>query len=633
MLQALANLSKALALYQSINYPQLQGVYDLLGYIHLRLGDYQEGLRYGLLAVKTAEQLGDSTMQLCTIYNRVGVTYFDLRRYKESSDYSKKSLRIAQKYNDRPSIIVITAGLVTTLVQLYQPEEALTLLSNTYSKYTPQNTTEHILYSSRFLHVYTALKQYRKGQAYCDQLLSLSKKLNKNDGLLNDVYLNSISFLLASGQYGQARTYLAKAEQFLKENGFLRRYSTIQLMWFRLDSIQGDYPSAIKHYQRYKQLQDSLLSEAKNQRIASLEVIYETEKKEQDLQLKEESIKALTREKQLQAKQSEQDRLIRNVLVGGAVMLLSLVGVLYNRYRLKQRSNQQLKAQQKQLQTQHEELQAQQEVLQAQQREIQHKNEHLSELLLEKDSLLHEKDALIGEKVSLLLDKDQFAARQQQLLAEKERLLREIHHRVKNNLQVVMSLLSSQAASLQDQAALSAIQESQHRVQAMALIHQKLYQNEGVARIEMRSYLQEIVAYLSDCYCLSGEIRFYLEAQEIDLDVTQAVPLGLIINEALTNALKYAFPGGRAGRIELTLEQPKEQTYQLTIADDGVGLPTGFDASQSRSLGMTLLHGFSDQLDGELTLSGPPGLSIQLTFREQLSPLHTHVSPAATHYN
>jgi hypothetical protein len=124
--------------------------------------------------------------------------------------------------------------------------------------------------------------------------------------------------------------------------------------------MQANYPSAIRHYQQYKQLQDSLLTETKSRQIADLEVLYETEKKEQDIKLKEQSIKALTRERQLQTQQIEQDQLVRNALVGGAGLLLALLALGYNRYRLKQRSNQLLKAQQQQLQTQHEELQAQQ---------------------------------------------------------------------------------------------------------------------------------------------------------------------------------------------------------------------------------------------------------------------------------
>jgi two-component sensor histidine kinase len=201
-------------------------------------------------------------------------------------------------------------------------------------------------------------------------------------------------------------------------------------------------------------------------------------------------------------------------LIGGGILLLVLLGVVYNRYRLKQRSNRQLQAQQQALQTQHQELQFQKNALQAQQQEINKKNERLSQLLGEKDSLLGEKD---------------------QLLEEKERLLKEINHRVKNNLQVVMSLLNWKADALQDKAALSAIQESQHRVQAIAFIYQKLYQSEGVARIPMHDYIEEVVAYLHESYCLDQQVRFCVEVEPIELDVTQAVPLGLIINEGITN--------------------------------------------------------------------------------------------------
>jgi two-component sensor histidine kinase len=241
--------------------------------------------------------------------------------------------------------------------------------------------------------------------------------------------------------------------------------------------------------------------------------------------------------------------------------------------------------------------------LKSQQDIIYKKNFSLQNLLREKDGLLKEKDGL---------------------LTEKEWLLKEIHHRVKNNLQVVMSLLNSQAASLEDQAAsladktaLSAIQESQHRVQVMALIHQKLYQSEQVDRVDMPSYILEVVSYLCDSYSLPGSVRFGLEVDEIELDVTLAVPLGLIINEALINAFKYAFPGGRSGRVTLSLHRLAEATYELTIADDGVGLPAGYDPSRSRSLGMTLLHGFSRQLGGELTITSEQGLRISLVFEEE----------------
>ena len=131
------------------------------------------------------------------------------------------------------------------------------------------------------------------------------------------------------------------------------------------------------------------------------------------------------------------------------------------------------------------------------------------------------------------------------------------------------------------------------------------------------AYIEEVVMYLRDSYCPDQPIAFELDVEPIELDVTLAVPLGLIINEAITNAFKYAFPGGRPGTLHLSLHQLAETTYALTITDDGVGLPPHYDPARSRSLGMTLMHGFSAQLGGELTISSADGLCIRLVFEEQ----------------
>jgi two-component sensor histidine kinase len=158
-----------------------------------------------------------------------------------------------------------------------------------------------------------------------------------------------------------------------------------------------------------------------------------------------------------------------------------------------------------------------------------------------------------------------------------------------------------------------AIRESQHRVQAMALIHQKLYQAEGVAHIPMKAYVEEVVAYLHEAYGPSSDVQLHLTLEDTELDVIRAVPLGLIINEAISNAFKYAFPGGRSGTVRLSLRE-SGGIHELIVADDGVGLPPHFDRHQSRSLGMTLLHGFGQQLGGKVSITSPPGTTVCLVF-------------------
>jgi two-component sensor histidine kinase len=592
---ALLELRKALAVYQSINYSHVQGVYDLLGTILSGMGDFQEGLKYGLLAVQTAEMLRDTTLQMCTIYNRLGLTYYKLKQDQKAYFYYDKAMRIAQKYNHRSSIMVLTYSITSVLNRLGQQRETVQLLLRRAKEYPPQNKWDSIRLASRLLSSYSQLKQYTLAQRYYKQLLSLSESLGKNESSRGYIYYNVMRFLVESKKYALAQEYFVEYEEYCKTTNNLPGVADVQLYKFKLDSMQANYPSAIRHYQQYKLLEDSLLNETKSRQIASLDVLYETEKKEKDIQLKEQNIKALTNERILQEGKIKQDRVIRNGIIGGALLLLILLAVIYNRYRLKQQSNRLLQAQQSKLQAQHEELQTQQNTLQEQKRQIQEKNQDLEGLLTEKE----------------------------QLLEEKERLLKEIHHRVKNNLQIVMSLLNSQAASLQDKAALSAIQESQNRVQAMALIHQKLYQTEGVARIPMKAYVEEVVAYLQDTYNLSQQVGFKLYVEPIELDVNLAVPLGLIINEAITNAFKYAFPAARSGVVEVSLRQRADTSYELSIEDDGVGLPQGYDPSQSRSLGMTLIHGFSAQLGGELSIESSGGVKLSLLFSdEKISPIY-----------
>ena len=149
------------------------------------------------------------------------------------------------------------------------------------------------------------------------------------------------------------------------------------------------------------------------------------------------------------------------------------------------------------------------------------------------------------------------------MLIEKEWLLKEIHHRVKNNLQIVISLLNTQSAYVDNEDALLAIQNSQHRMHAMSLIHQKLYQSDNLANIDMSWYIYELISYMRECFDTDNKINFVLDTEKVYLDVAQAVPLGLIINEAISNAIKYAFPADRKGAVKIVLKNIGYNNYEL----------------------------------------------------------------------
>ena len=204
------------------------------------------------------------------------------------------------------------------------------------------------------------------------------------------------------------------------------------------------------------------------------------------------------------------------------------------------------------------------------------------------------------------------------LLTEKEWLLREIHHRVKNNLQIVISLLNSQSAYIENDAALTAIHDSQHRVHAMSLIHQKLYGSENVSSIDMVVYIRELVSYLRESFNTGQRIRFEMNIEPIELDVSQAVPLGLILNEAITNSIKYAFPDNKSGEIIISLSGTAPNQYLLSISDNGIGMPEHLKDKKAGSLGMSLMTGLSEDLDGHFSIENNNGTIIKITFIHDL---------------
>ncbi len=314
------------------------------------------------------------------------------------------------------------------------------------------------------------------------------------------------------------------------------------MMLFKIDSVSGNFLSAIEHFRTQQSLNDSIISIAKARQFAELEIQYETDKKEHEIVL-------LQNKSQLQ-----ESRL--NLTIAGVVLLLLAITLLLGRYWMKQKSNKKLLAQQI---------------------EIKQKNLELSNLV-----------------------------------DEKEWLVKEIHHRVKNNLQMVMSLLNSQSHYLSNDDAVAAIQQSQRRMRAMSLIHERLHEKNGSA-VDMEIYIADLVGYFKDSFDCSM-VEFKLHVESIMLDVSRAVPVGLILNEAITNSLKYAFPDGRSGHVEVSFQRIAG-SLELRIADDGVGF-LAIDHHPKKSLGMSLQKGLTNQIGGTYEIHTEKGTEILIRFAQ-----------------
>ncbi len=227
---------------------------------------------------------------------------------------------------------------------------------------------------------------------------------------------------------------------------------------------------------------------------------------------------------------------------------------------------------------------------------------------------VNEKDSYLS---GILIDITERKLAEQKIsrsLKEKELLLKEIHHRVKNNLQVVSSLLKLQSGYVKDESSLDLLIDSQNRVRSMALVHQKLYQSKDFSEIDFPEYIRQLSEHLINVFkAKSGDVEIKLNSEDVNIGIDLAIPCGLILNELISNSLKYAFPGGRKGMINIDLKSV-EENYEIMIADNGIGFPKEINYKETKSLGLQLVNTLVGQIDGTITMENVIGTAFRIKF-------------------
>ncbi|MCB9168771.1 MAG: PAS domain S-box protein [Flavobacteriales bacterium] len=226
------------------------------------------------------------------------------------------------------------------------------------------------------------------------------------------------------------------------------------------------------------------------------------------------------------------------------------------------------------------------------------------------DGQVHEISCLAYD----ITDKKAAEAGLRESLHEKEVLLKEVHHRVKNNLQVISSILNLQTSYVgKDQRMLDLLRESQDRIRSMSFIHESLYQTKNFSSIDLANYIDRLSRNLVMSYCVSGKVELETDLERVLLGLDQAIPCGLVLNELVSNALKHGFPEERHGSIRITL-RAEGRRIRVRVQDDGVGFPKDFDPERDANLGLQLVHTLVDQLDATLERPSGPGVCYLLTF-------------------
>jgi PAS domain S-box-containing protein len=231
---------------------------------------------------------------------------------------------------------------------------------------------------------------------------------------------------------------------------------------------------------------------------------------------------------------------------------------------------------------------------------------------------IFEKGDILKKLVFVDTDITESKKMEQQIIAslkEKDVLLKEIHHRVKNNLQIIISLLNLQSGYIKDEETLKAVREGQNRVRSMALIHEKFYQADELSEIDFGDYTDKLCHFLRQSYGdEDNPIEFNIQAGGVTLDMDHAMPCGMLVTEIVSNSLKYAFPNQRKGRITIEMKKFPQRKILFSVSDDGIGLPDDFNIESSDSLGMQLIGALTKQLDGELVIGTKNGAKFSFTF-------------------
>ncbi|MCF2496720.1 sensor histidine kinase [Dyadobacter chenhuakuii] len=532
--------------------------YHRLSKLMAKRKNHDKALEYALLGLEKIKALNDSS-QLMKTYEVIGDLQWAIGNHPESVKFFKLALSTGNWSTSHAHSLLMR--LTNVQIEMNNAEEAIMFIQSfVRARGNPENNVDKQLFALLIGKCYAKIGKFRTAERYYAEVIRLNDVIQSKPRF----HWYTVTNIVGAEAYLAAAKFYADQMRFDKSSQYLvNALSSANLtpdierecryMIFKNDSIAGNLPASTLNFRRYVSLDDSIHSVTKDEQLKMLKANFKSAQRENDIKLLKNE--ALLHQRQLQL--SEQKEIIT---YAGIFILFCLLGLTYNSFRIKQNKNRQLEAKQ---------------------------------------------DVINKKNIELL-----------KLIDEKELLMKEVHHRVKNNLQIITSLLTSQSFHLSDQSAVKAIDDSRNRIEAITMLHQRIYQSENMVGVAMKSYVSEMVYNLEECFDTAGRIFFAIDVEDIVLDLSQTVPVGLILNEAITNSLKYAFANGSKGHIEVSLIKTGQERLALSISDNGVGLPPELDIAYSPTFGFRLIKGLTADLNGDITIKSESGVNMRIEFNQ-----------------
>jgi two-component sensor histidine kinase len=568
-LESVRLLQEILHSGQSISTEDSLSVYTFLFDIYTNVGSYHKAWE----VLRARDDILSQTSNKSSFFNQFKKTgidnlakiYLKTKKYNESINQYKRLLVIAHEEKNLHFDAGANLNIGLVYLKINKPDSAILFFNISLLKWT-----EHLkelefptAIDSSFLDwvngdigkAYNELGDYHKAIPLIRNNIEVSKKNENYGGMVSG--LNELSkSLLGLDQPEKAIKLLDSANLLIKEKQLFNAYQENYENKVKAYEYMGNTDKAYLYYKKLIEYRDSITRVENINISALLEIEYEVGLKDKEIAIQRIEVEMAEHEVIKQKGRKE-------VLFVAAILMLVIVVILLLTIIQRRKRTTKLKEKSKQIEEQNK----------------------------------------IIEKA----------------LVEKETLLKEIHHRVKNNLQLISGLLELQAVQFDDENVKEMMEEGKSRVRSMSLIHQQLYQSNDLGKIDFREYLNKLTNDIAIAFNKQEkEIKFQIKVKQFTLDINNAVPLGLIVNELITNAYKHAFKGRNKGNIIIEVVQVENEQTQLRIIDDGIGLPKEFDPYSKNSLGLRLVQGLIRQLDGEYAYECKNGAQFVLQFKNEI---------------
>ncbi len=542
------------------------------GYYKIINGDLETALDHYLESIKIYEELNIIALQ-GIVHLNIGYIYYSSQEFEKAKLNFEKALSIAKTYKLHKTIYLSLSNLSAYYVRLNDIEKALKLIKQAleYSEIFDNSRVRASVYNN-IAAIYSKEGDFRTALINAKLALEVYDE-TKNHKKYVSTLQNIIKFYIELNNYDKAYSYIEQALYLSEKHNIVDEQPGIYELWSDVSVLKKDYKVSLDYYKKSRKLSDSIILAKNTDKLKKLEIQYEVLEKEKLIEI-------LNAENKTQELRITQQRHENYSLLAILSTTCIIIMVIFFQFKTKQKHTKKLAA--KNI-------------------EIQYKNQKL----VDKGNEL------------------------EQTLQEKEVLLKEIHHRVKNNLQLVSAMLYLQAEHLEDDKMMKFVEKSQNRINSMALVHQALYSYKNLDKINFQQYLNKLVKAIYDSFDFSSkEIKYKLIAPDIIFDIEISIPLGIIINEIVYNSFKHAFEGRKYGKIIVEVKKLDYSAIRLLIEDDGIGILEPVKEDIKSSYGLQLVTLLVKQLGGKMKIDTSKGTKVVIFFN-----LKTPQNESKTNFN